>query len=152
LVDQCITFLVVSVPPSVPPTLPEHPNLTLFKSLWPVLDSLLLLDSPPVTSSICRLLVKVFDKHSVRFTAVVHELAPRLAELFESSQCTSLMWAASRLVRVYGRDEVPLGPLCLAVVERMSQTSFKIVQDHVGKIRDIPDGKHTFPLLFEKKV
>ncbi|KAJ3013659.1 UNVERIFIED_CONTAM: Nuclear import receptor [Siphonaria sp. JEL0065] len=140
LVEQFTSFIYNAQPnfPTTNPTI-QHPCTVLFKGMWPVLESLLTLRDAKIIDSVCKLIVKCVDAQRIHFKPLASTILPTLANFYESTQVASLMWAASKCVKEFGSDASEEGSMVQLVVQRMSQTAFRKIQEAGGKIDHVSD-------------
>ncbi|KAJ3024649.1 UNVERIFIED_CONTAM: Nuclear import receptor, partial [Siphonaria sp. JEL0065] len=140
LVEQFTSFIYNAQPnPSTTSPTIQHPCTVLFKGMWPVLESLLSLRDAKIINSVCKLIVKCVDAQRVHFKPLANTILPTLATFYESTQVTSLMWAASKCIKECGSDTSEEGAVVHLVVQRMSQTAFRKIQEAGGKMDHVSD-------------
>ncbi|KAI9330076.1 armadillo-type protein [Obelidium mucronatum] len=140
LVEQFTSF-IYNAQPVLPYKQPNVPASMHF------LESLLNLRDPKIINSVCKLIVKCVDAQRIHFKPLATVVLPVLASVYESTQVTSLMWAASKCVKEFGSDAAEEGGLVHLVIQSMSQTAFKQIQKAGGKMDHVSDVIEDYFLL-----
>ncbi|KAJ3414766.1 Nuclear import receptor [Chytridiales sp. JEL 0842] len=138
LIEQFSNFIYNSQPKDVPENT-LHPCLELFQGIWPVFDSLFALESPNIIIGIAKAVQSAVKIHRHYFKPIVAGIVPRLAEIFERSKVSALMWAGMRLVVQFGADSNEDGMLMYSMVESMSRTAFGLIQENAGNVNQVAD-------------
>ncbi|KAJ3329179.1 Nuclear import receptor [Blyttiomyces sp. JEL0837] len=128
-VNQFKTLVSNCCPPVIPPNT-VHPCLLIIQGVWPCLNELLLFDSSKVTVAICKVLVESLEDFAQHLEPLVKMVMPGLVLAYKRSQFPSLMWAAMKFVDAYAVDETDDGVVFYNLIESMSQTAFKSLQEH----------------------
>ncbi|KAJ3066887.1 Nuclear import receptor [Podochytrium sp. JEL0797] len=140
LVGQFTTF-ISKAKPAVPAAKAsfQNPCTTLFKGMWPVLESLLRLNDPKIINAVSKLIVRCVEAQHAHFAPLAAQVLPVLATTFDASEVSSTMWAAGKCVKELGSDDAQVGGLMHSLVQSMSRTAFKKIQEAAGNVDHVSD-------------
>ncbi|KAJ3204576.1 Nuclear import receptor [Entophlyctis luteolus] len=115
----------------------RQPYSALFDDMWPVLSSLLSFRNGKVITAISKLIVRCVNSLEDHFRQSVLAILPQLVAIFQLTECSAVVWAISNALPLFSGANAQLAGEIHTIVQSISQTAFKCVQEANGKIENI---------------